>query len=79
MRIPTHGIRAARQDTLGQTTVALLVAGAGIGILVGAAEEAEVVAERAFPSVGQAAPVIPVEAGLGADGVGEGEVALGRS
>lgn len=76
MRVPTHGIRTPGHDTLAQAAIALLIARPGIGILVRAAEEAEVVAEGAFPGVDQAAPVVPVQAGLGADCVGEGEVAL---
>ena len=77
MPIATNGINGPGLDTLGQAPVALLITGRPIRIAVGVTpEEPHVVAYDAGPVVFEPAPVVPVQAGLRRDGVGECDVSL---
>lgn len=77
MPIATNGIDGPGLDTLRQAAVALLITGRPVRVAVGVApEEPHVVAYDAGPVVLEPAPVIPVQAGLRRDGVGEGGVSL---
>lgn len=77
MPIATNGIDGPGLDTLGQAAVALLITSRPVRIAVGVApEEAHVVAYDAGPVVLEPAPVVPVQASLRRDGVGEGGVSL---
>lgn len=77
MPIATYRIHRPGLNTLRQAPIALLITRRRIFVVVcGASVEAHVVADGTGPIVLEAAPVIPVEAGLGGDGVGEGGISL---
>lgn len=77
MPIATNYIHRSGLNTLRQAPIALLITRRRILVVVcGASEKAHVVADGTGPVVLEAAPVIPVEACLGGDGVGEGDISL---